>query len=121
MSDRPESLTQALPRLHRVVQRFLPLLRKRNMPKVARAFEWCAGPGFIGFSLLAHGLCDTLCLADVNPEAVAACRRTIARNGLAGKAAAYVSDNLKDIPASERRKTLKDVPVFDRADSEPKV
>ena len=27
----------------------------------------------------------------------------------------------EDIPASERRKTLKDVPVFDRADSEPKV
>ena len=27
----------------------------------------------------------------------------------------------EDIPSSERRKTLKDVPVFDRADSEPKV
>ena len=27
----------------------------------------------------------------------------------------------EDIPASERRKTLKDVPVFDRADIEPKV
>ena len=57
-------------------QDFVPLLRRRGMPKVARAFEWCAGPGFIGFSLLAHGLSDTLCLADVNPEAVAACRRT---------------------------------------------
>ena len=27
----------------------------------------------------------------------------------------------EDIPASEKRKTLKDVPVFDRADTEPKV
>ena len=27
----------------------------------------------------------------------------------------------EDIPASERRKTLKDVPVFDRAGTEPKV
>ena len=27
----------------------------------------------------------------------------------------------EDIPASERRKTLKDVPVFDRAATEPKV
>ena len=61
-------------------QDFLPLLRRRGMPKAARAFEWCAGPGFIGFSLLANGLCDTLCLADVNPEAVAACRRTVASN-----------------------------------------
>ena len=27
----------------------------------------------------------------------------------------------EDIPAAERRKTLKDVPVFDRAGTEPKV
>jgi methylase of polypeptide subunit release factors len=83
-------------------QGFVPLLRKRNMPKAARAFEWCAGPGFIGFALLGHGLCETLCLADVNPEAVAACRRTVARNGLEAKAAVYLSDNLSDIPASEQ-------------------
>lgn len=83
-------------------QDFVPVLRDRNMPKVQRAFEWCAGPGFIGFSLLAHGLCETLCLADVNPEAVAACRRTVARNGLEGKVSVHLSDNLKDIPASEQ-------------------
>jgi len=82
-------------------QDFIPLLRRRGMPKAARAFEWCAGPGFIGFSLLAHGLCETLCLADVNPEAVAACRRTVARNGL-GKVSVYLSDNLEDIPPSEQ-------------------
>jgi methylase of polypeptide subunit release factors len=83
-------------------QDFLPLLRKRGMPKAARAFEWCAGPGFIGFSLLAHGLADTLCLADINHEAVAACRRTVARNGLDAKVAVYHSDNLEDIPAPEQ-------------------
>ena len=27
----------------------------------------------------------------------------------------------EDIPASERRKTLKDIPVFDRGETEPKV
>jgi predicted RNA methylase len=83
-------------------QDFIPVLRKRGMPKVQRAFEWCAGPGFIGFSLLAHGLCETLCLADVNPEAVAACRRTVIRNRLGARVAVYRSDNLKDIPPSER-------------------
>ncbi len=80
-------------------QDFVPLLRQRGMPKVARAFEWCAGPGFIGFSLLAQELCDTLCLADVNPEAVAACQRSVARNRLEAKVAVYLSDNLEDIPA----------------------
>jgi methylase of polypeptide subunit release factors len=83
-------------------QDFIPLLRRRKMPKVARAFECCAGPGFIGFSLLAHGLCETLCLADVNPEAVAACRRTVARNALDDKVAVYLSDNLNDIPPTEQ-------------------
>src|SRR3954454_7892039 len=67
-------------------QNIIPLLQARGMPKVKRAFEWCAGPGFIGFSLLAHNLAETLCLADVNPEAVAACRRTIAQNGLEARA-----------------------------------
>ena len=92
---------QAAPRRRRLDLRpgFRPAAAQRGMPKVARAFEWCAGPGFIGFSLLAHGLCDTLCLADVNPEAVAACRRTVARNRLEAKVAVYHSDNLEDIPA----------------------
>jgi methylase of polypeptide subunit release factors len=83
-------------------QDFLPMLRKRGMPKVTRAFEWCAGPGFIGFSLLAHGLCETLCLADVNPEAVAACAKTVSDNKLEGRVAVYRSDNLENIPASEQ-------------------
>ena len=83
-------------------QDFVPLLRRRGMPKVERAFEWCAGPGFIGFSLLAHGLTETLCLADVNPEAVAACQKTVRDNALEKRVAVYHSDNLKDIPATEQ-------------------
>jgi tRNA1(Val) A37 N6-methylase TrmN6 len=66
-------------------------------------FEWCAGPGFIGFALLGYGFCDTLCLADVNPEAVEACRRTVAQNRLAKRVTVYHSDNLDGIPASEQR------------------
>ncbi|MGZ8402864.1 MAG: methyltransferase [Rhodoplanes sp.] len=83
-------------------QGFIPFLQSRGMPKQRRVFEWCAGPGFIGFSLLAHDLCETLCLADVNPEAVAACRRTVEANRLSDRVSVYQSDNLKDIPASER-------------------
>ena len=83
-------------------QGFIPFLQSRGMPKQRRVFEWCAGPGFIGFSLLAHDLCETLCLADINPEAVAACRRTVEANRLADRVSVYHSDNLKSIPASER-------------------
>jgi SAM-dependent methyltransferase len=83
-------------------QDFIPFLRKRGMPRQRRVFEWCAGPGFIGFSLLGHGLADTLCLADINPAAVAACRRTVRDNGLGERVTVYLSDNLAAIPPSER-------------------
>jgi SAM-dependent methyltransferase len=81
---------------------FVPYLRNRGMPKQARTFEWCAGPAFIGFSLLGSGLTETLCLADINPQAVAACRRTINYNALASRATVYQSDNLANIPQSEQ-------------------
>jgi tRNA1(Val) A37 N6-methylase TrmN6 len=81
---------------------FIPFFDDRQMPKQARVFEWCTGPGFIAFSLLAYGFADTLCLADVNPLAVEACRRTVRENGLSGKVSIYLSDNLKDIPPSEK-------------------
>ena len=83
-------------------QDYIRLFRAREMPKARRAFEWCAGPGFIGFSLLANGLADGLCLADVNPQAIAACQRTIKRNGLEKNVSLYLSDNLAGIPSLEQ-------------------
>lgn len=82
-------------------QDFIPLFRQWELPQQTRVFEWCAGPGFIGFSMLAHGMCKSLCLADINPEAVEACERTIEDNGLAGRVTVYRSDNLRDIPPAE--------------------
>ena len=61
-------------------------------------FEWCAGPGFIGFALLAEGICENLVLADINPKAVEAAIRTVEQNGLSDKVSVYESDNLKSIP-----------------------
>jgi hypothetical protein len=83
-------------------QDYLRFFRDCRLPTQGRVFEWCAGPAFIGFSLLAHGLCETLCLADVNPRAVHACRRTIRKNRLKSRVTAYQSDNLDAIPADER-------------------
>lgn len=82
-------------------QDYRRLVREEIGP-VKRLFEWCAGPGFIGFSLLEAGLCETLCLADVNPQAAEACRETVARNGLADRVDVYLSDNLDAIPDSEK-------------------
>jgi methylase of polypeptide subunit release factors len=83
-------------------QEYIPYLRNRGMPRQARTFEWCAGPAFIGFSMLGAGLTESLCLADINPEAVAVCRRTIKDNALSSRVEVYVSDNLASISASEQ-------------------
>lgn len=82
-------------------QAFVGLVRER-IGKVAHAFELCAGPGFIGFSLLAHGLCERLTLADINPLAVRACEATVRDNRLEDRVAVYESDGLASIPAHER-------------------
>jgi 16S rRNA G966 N2-methylase RsmD len=82
-------------------QDYLPLVRQL-FGRVGRVYELCSGPGFIGFSLLAHGLCDSLALADVNPNAVAALRETVRRNGLADRVSVYQSDGLTDIPRDEQ-------------------
>jgi hypothetical protein len=70
--------------------------------RVGRLFELCAGPGYIGFSLLAHGLCEHLVLGDVNPRAIEAQNETVRLNGLEDKVTTYQSDGLEGIPADER-------------------
>jgi hypothetical protein len=81
---------------------YLPLFQDLGLPRQARVFEWCAGPAFIGFSLLGYDFCNTLCIADINPEAIRACRRTIETNHLTARVALYRSDNLNSIPATEQ-------------------
>lgn len=65
-----------------------------HIGKIDRALEWCAGPAFIGFSLLAAGLCTKLTLLDVNPAATAACLETVRSNGLGDLVRVYTSDSL---------------------------
>lgn len=75
---------------------------KEKIGNVDHVFEFCAGPGFIGFSLLAHGLCNRLTLADVNPEAVKIAEETVEKNKLQDKVSVYHSDSLDSIPESEK-------------------
>jgi carbamoyltransferase len=74
----------------------------RKLGHVGHLFEYCSGPGFIGFALLASGLCDRLTLADVNPAAVDCCRQTVRDNRLEHCVSVYQSDCLDDIPPDER-------------------
>ena len=67
-----------------------------------RVLEFCAGPGYIGYSLLAHGFCQELTLADVNPAAVEVARQTARFNGVEHLVNIYLSDGLKQIPENEK-------------------
>jgi 16S rRNA G966 N2-methylase RsmD len=82
-------------------QQYLSVIAEKT-GRVGHVFEYCAGPGFIGFSLLANGLCDRLTLADVNPAAVKAVETTIRENRLEDRVRVYQSDCLSDIPATEK-------------------
>ncbi len=64
-------------------------------------YEWCSGPGFIGFALLEANICKNLVLADINSVAVEAAKKTVEHNNLGDSVRVYHSDNLKSIPASE--------------------
>ena len=75
---------------------------KKTIGKVDRICEFCAGPSFIGFSLLAEGLCNSLCLVDINPEAIKAIQETIKLNNLQDKVTVYQSDGLSNVPKTEK-------------------
>jgi len=81
-------------------QDYIPVV-SRLFGKVGRVFEFCSGPGFIGFSLLAHGLCEHLTLADVNPRAVEAVKATIRANALEDVVTVHLSDGLDNVPLGE--------------------
>lgn len=74
----------------------------QKIGKVGHVFEYCAGPGFIGFSLLANNLCDRLTLSDVNPKAIEVINETIRMNNLQDRVTVYQSDCLDSIPESEQ-------------------
>ena len=66
-----------------------------------RAFEWCAGPGYMGFALLGSGLAKTLVLSDVYEHAFQAQKQTVINNEL-NNVILYNSDNLNKIPIDEQ-------------------
>ncbi len=82
-----------------------------RMPKVLEAFS---GTGRIGFKLLERGLCDTLVLSDVNPEAINCCERTIHENKLQDVCTTYVSDVWKDIPEQQFDLIVANAPSYER-------
>lgn len=81
-------------------QEFIQVVRDK-IGRVDKLCEFACGPGFIGFSLLAHDLCNNLCLIDINPQAIECCLKTIEFNRLKKVVRTYTSDVLSQIPKKE--------------------
>lgn len=57
---------------------YITVIRQRySGRRFDHCLEWCSGPGFIGFELLDHGICECLCLTDIYTPAIDRARQTI--------------------------------------------
>lgn len=80
---------------------FMEAIGKINRHPYQRGFEWCAGAGFLGFSLLSMRMLQHCTFQDVYPTAIDVCNHTINNNFLSKRAEAYVCGTIKDLPPLE--------------------
>jgi len=67
------------------------------------ALEWCSGPGFIGYAMLATGLCKRITLNDLHQPALDMAEITKLKNPeFADKISIYPGSTLENIPESEK-------------------
>ena len=93
-----------------------------------RCYEWCSGPGFIGYSILGNHLCDTLCLSDIYQPALDQASRTALINDIEKNITIYNSDNWENIPSHEKFDLIVSNPphfngsvyILDRMDANPR-
>ena len=75
---------------------------KRYDRRFGRCLEWCSGPGFIGFALLAHGICDGLTLMDQYPISANSVAETVRLNACADRVRFHNLDRVGTLPDLER-------------------
>jgi hypothetical protein len=83
-------------------QDFSRALVDLGIGKCERIFDFCAGPGYIGYYLFACGYCQSLAMSDINPGATEAARHTAHYNEIENAVAIYTSDVLDQIPTTEK-------------------
>ena len=83
-------------------QEYVDIIRDRYPGRVfERCYEWCSGPGYIGFNILDHGLCGSLCVSDVYQPAIQAVHETIKNNKL-HNVSAYATGTVSQLPKNEK-------------------
>ncbi len=82
-------------------QDYVPQLRRYDR-QFDRCLEWCSGPGFIGFALLAHGICQDLTLMDQHTASLHSVAETVRQNQCGDRARFYNLDRIGSLPEHER-------------------
>lgn len=75
---------------------------KRYGRRFDRCLEWCSGPGFIGFALLAHGICQNLTLMDRYELSADSVAQTVQRNLCVDRVRFHNVDRVGALPDHER-------------------
>ena len=81
---------------------FLNVVNKSGKAPYNKALEWCAGPGFIGYSMLGHNICNHIVFMDKHEPAIDSCITTAEQNELSDRITTYVIDSISSIPDSEK-------------------
>lgn len=85
-------------------QDYIDIIKKRYPNRTFnRCYEWCSGPGYIGFSILGAKLAHGLTLSDRYESAINnAVATTVRYNQLQNRVSAYVGSSLSVLPAHEQ-------------------
>lgn len=82
-------------------QEYIEILKSRYPNRTFdRCLEWCAGPGYIGYNILDHGICQHLCLIDKFAEAIEFAQRT--GQQCVGQVSFYVTETLSVLSPTEK-------------------
>ena len=69
-----------------------------------RCYEWCSGPGFIGYYLLDRGVCKSICLSDMYAPSINSANITAnyESNQCRDQVTTYLFNDLSLLPAEEK-------------------
>ncbi len=88
-------------------QDYIPMLQEKYPGRVFdRAYEWCSGPGFIGYNILSHGICKTLCLSDLYDPSITSAEIT----------ANYEENQCKELITTYLCKDVALIPLYEQFD-----
>lgn len=106
-------------------QEYSDIIAARYADRVfANCLEWCAGPAFIGYNILDHGLCQHLTLLEIHALTVAQAERSRVdpHNSCSDQVTIYNSGTMSDIPAhSQFDLIVGNPPHFPHASTDPEV